>query len=224
VPYFTKAPILPNLGRNLTIHEETVRMNLGTRGWSGLSAAVIMAIAAGCSSSGGGGATFSTSVPSSSQANTLTPAQTTQLCNDLNSFANKELKSLNFCQVVGVLQAASDAMSDSTLTDSDLQTECSQFVTLCNALFNTPDAGTTTSSCDPSMCTATVGQLTTCLNDQAVAAQKYSQMLPSCSMATRARLATVNPDAGPMDPASCTSLPAGCQDVSVGTSTDMTKS
>jgi hypothetical protein len=189
----------------------------GTRFGGMALAAVIISTGIGCgsSSSGGGGGSFSTSVPSSSKVNTLSPSQSQQLCNDLSSYTQRQLKNLNLCQGAAVLQAASDAMSDTTLTDSALQAGCSQYLTFCNAVLSGGfDGGTTTTTCDTSTCTATVGQVTACVNDDMAAAQAYFQMLPSCSMVTRARLMSVNPDAGPPTPASCSSLPPDCQNLS----------
>jgi hypothetical protein len=158
---------------------------------------------------GSGGTTFSTSVPSGTQVQSLTPAQANQLCNDINSYLTKLVDSPSLCQYAAVSATASQAMQNTSLTDTQLQVLCSATATAACALLSTPDAGT--SSCGSTAgCTATVGQISACLNDTGPAFTTFENMFPSCSMVTRAKLASLKLDAAPVEPASCAGLNTTC--------------
>jgi hypothetical protein len=181
----------------------------------GLIAAGVLAGCGGGSGTGGSGG-FSTSVPSGTEVENLTPAQANQLCGDINSYLTKQVDSSSFCQVAAVVATASQATHDTTLTDTQLQRLCSQVTTSVCALLSA-DGGTVgaadggASSCgSTSGCTATVAQISACLNDTGTSLSTYEKMFPSCSMVTRANLATVNPDAQPMSPSSCAGLDTSC--------------
>jgi hypothetical protein len=186
------------------------------RGQVSFSVAVVAMLGAGCGGGGGGGPTFSTSVPSGSAVNTLTPAQLTQLCNDIASFTSKELPSTSSCQAATVAVVAQQAASNSGLSDAELQLLCvNEMSVVCSVLAEdagvagSPDGGA--SSCGSGAnCTATVGQITTCLNDRGAATARYESMFPACSAVTRAKLAAINFDAGIAEPASCTALQSTC--------------
>jgi hypothetical protein len=68
-----------------------------------------------------------------------------------------------------------------------------------------PSADGGTASCgSPAGCSATVEQIDACATDYGAYLKQFEAMFPTCSMITRARLASVNPDASPdMEPASC---------------------
>jgi hypothetical protein len=159
-------------------------------------------LGAGCGG-GGGGPTFSTSVPSGSAVNTLTPAQLTQLCNDIDSFTSKELSSTSICQAATVAVVAQQAAQNPGLSDAELQVTCANEMSLVCTLV--VDAGSSGANC-----TATVGQISACLNDQGAAIARYEGMFPACSAITRAKLAAIDLDAGIAEPASCTALRSSC--------------
>jgi hypothetical protein len=165
---------------------------------------------AGCHDGGsgtGGGGTFSTTVPASSQIQNLTPAQANQICSDLTDYLNQQLDSQSFCQPAAVIGTAAAAAQDSTLTDAQLQQVCQQAATQA-----CPSADGGTASCgSPAGCSATVEQIGACANDYAAYLKQFEAMFPTCSMITRAKLASVNPDASPdMEPASCKPLDTSC--------------
>jgi hypothetical protein len=188
-------------------------MNTHARMVSGLIAAVGFF---GCGGGSGGGATFSTGVPSGTEVQSLTPAQANQLCDDINSYFTKLVDSPSLCQYAAVSAVANEAMQDTTLTDAQLQALCTSTTTAVCALLTvdagatgTPDGGTT--SCGPAAgCTATVGQLTACLNATGSSFTTFENMFPNCSMVTRAKLASLKLDAAPNEPSACTVLDTTC--------------
>jgi hypothetical protein len=174
---------------------------------------------AGTKAMGGGGA-FTTSVGSGTKLSGLSSSQATQLCNDFNSYLHKTLASDYGCKLAGLFGAA--FAKDSANSDADLQGACTTAYNSCL----TTDGGVPTSDCttanlmsNSAACAATVGNLTTCLDDQGA---EYNQ-LPSCSQLTIAGLAAILGDAGsPAGPASCTIFSSGsaCSDgVSMASST-----
>lgn len=170
----------------------------------------------GCGGGSGGSGSFSTSAPSGTEVQNLTPSQANQLCDDVNSYLMKQIDSPTLCQAAAVAGTAMEAMKDSTLTDAQLQQVCSLAATqICSLL--TSDAGTSgsadggSSSCGSTAgCTATVAQLSACVNDTGASFSTYEKMFPTCSMVTRARLASVNQDASPVEPGSCKTLDTSC--------------
>ena len=146
----------------------------------------------GGTGSGGtnGGGSFTTSVPSGTKLTGLTSGQATQLCTDFNNYSQNILAPA-LCTTLGILAAE---FSGAT-SDADLQAACTAGYNSCL----TSDGGTT-SSCtasavmtEPAACTATVGDLTTCLNSMG----SGNNQVPTCSTLTAASLAALNAaDAG----------------------------
>jgi hypothetical protein len=155
---------------------------------------------AGGSGNTSGGGPFTTSVPSSTPLTGLSGAQQTQLCKDFTAYADTTLAP-ELCKIDGLLFAA---FSGGT-TDAEVQTACAYGYSACLAA----DGGTTVTcnpSGAPSTCTATVGDLTTCLNAQATAAAQ----IPSCNTLTVASLGSAFGDGGSsMEPAVCTQFDQG---------------
>jgi hypothetical protein len=145
----------------------------------------------------------------------------TQLCNDIDSFASKELSSNSTCQAATVAVVAQQAAMNPGLSDAELQVACANEMSLVCSLTGTtgsPDGGA--SSCGSGAnCTATVGQVSACLNDQGAAIARYEGMFPACNAVTRAKLAAINLDAGIAEPASCTALQTTCPSFSSSTPT-----
>lgn len=169
--------------------------------------AVGATIGCGPSSGGSGGGGFSTSAPSGTQVQNLTASQAIQLCTDLTGYLNQQVDSQSFCQAAAVVGTASVAMQDSTLTDAQLQQACQQA-----AVQGCPSADAGTASCGSTTgCSATVEQIGACASDYAAYLKQFEAMFPNCSMITRAKLASVNPDASPdMEPSSCKPLDTSC--------------
>jgi len=161
---------------------------------------------------GSGNGTFSTSVPSTTKLNNLSSGQATQLCSDFTSYATSTLTP-DFCRESGLL----GALLGGGTTDAQLQAACTAAYNNCLA----SDGGATTTMCDPTMlasnsgsstCTATVGDLTSCLNDSTAPLRA----LPTCSTLTAASLAALSMDGGSSTtPASCAPV-NGCNGVSTG--------
>ncbi len=147
--------------------------------------------------SGNSSGTFTTSVPGSTPLTGLSGPQATQLCNDFGTYAEATLTP-ELCKVEGLLLAA---LSGGT-TDAMLRTACASGYQSCLA----SDAGATVTcnlTAAPSTCTATVGDLTACLNQSSTA----TDQIPSCSTLTAAMLATFLADGGS---SSSAATPAVC--------------
>jgi hypothetical protein len=174
---------------------------------------VALAAVVGCGG-GSSSSSFSTSVPANSPVDTLSPTQATQLCEDVDNYLTKQLTSQSICQLAAVEATAMDAAQNTALTDQQLQTECTAFIPLACAILTadagaaSPDAGA--ASCGTAGCTATVSQVSGCLNAIGPAFSQWEAMFPSCSAVTRAKLAAVSLDAGPMEPAACTAIDSIC--------------
>jgi hypothetical protein len=201
-----------------------------------------MAALLGCSSSNSSGG-FSTSAPGGSALEALSPAQTTQLCDDLDAYFTKLVTSPSACQTIGAFAAGEYAAANPTAADQALQQFCAGAVAACaippadagnanaSAIAHPDAAGTDAGRADAGRtdagpsdagppagtrcgstagCTATVSQVSACANDSGPALAKLEAMFPACSMVTRAKLATLQLDAGRTEPTSCTVLDNEC--------------
>jgi hypothetical protein len=186
-------------------------------------------IGCGSSSSGGGGGSFTTSVPAGTKLTALTPAQGTQLCTDFASYESKTLTT-DVCKTIGLevaeLAVAEAAAAGSAApSDAALQMACTQSYNGClsgdGGVTTTSTCTSTTFSGEPSTCTATVGDLETCANDQTTAVNQLYGSLPSCASLTSASLAsalaTLSADGGSSsaEPASCTKFDSQCNGMSM---------
>jgi hypothetical protein len=180
--------------------------------------AIVAVVGCGGNSSGGG---FTTSVPSGTKLTSLTPQQATQLCTDFDSYATTALTP-DLCKLLAIeATALSLSVSGAQPSDATLRTTCSQTY---NSCLSGGDGGiTTTSSCDPSTftsepstCTATVGDLTMCVNADLTATNQELATLPSCGSVTAANLISslqtlaAQADAGTPMSATCTALESSC--------------
>ncbi len=189
----------------------------GTGGGNGTGTGGGNGTGTGGSGNNGGGTPFSTTVPAGTKLTSLTSAQAQQLCNSLDVYTAETLGPA-LCKELGLESAVFlGAFASSPPSDSDLRAACMQGYNDCL----NPDGGTTTTSCDPttfmgepSTCQATVGDLTTCANDQGSAYQQASAAIPSCGSLTAASLAAfASNDAGttgPAEPASCAQFDSTC--------------
>ena len=181
-------------------------------GITGLGSIFLVSAVIGC---GGGSGGMPTNLPPATKLMSLTPAQQTQICNDLTNYSVHNIPQATVCKFVGVEAAAIVLASESTATDAQLQDACSQAVTQCNA--TPPD--TSGSTCDfsgVSTCSAdaTIADFNTCVTDEVTAENAAFGSVPACSAVTKAWL-TANGDAAGTftEPASCVSLDAKCPDV-----------
>ncbi|HVV52643.1 MAG TPA: hypothetical protein VHO06_23480 [Polyangia bacterium] len=182
---------------------------------------------AGASKGTGGttGGGFSTSVPGSTPLGGLSSGQATTLCNDIDAYFKTRIAP-DFCKEQALIGALTVQLTNSSASDADLQAACTSAYTACL----TGDGGITGGAAcnpaqvmgEPATCKATVGDLSTCLNDDGTASDQAVSALPSCATLTAAQLtAALGGDAGApnaTDPASCASLDAmGCGGVSAMT-------
>ncbi|HTA90456.1 MAG TPA: hypothetical protein VK745_12795 [Polyangiaceae bacterium] len=162
----------------------------------------------GASSTSGGASytvgPFTTSLPASTSLGSLTSAQATQLCTQLDSYLNSI--TTYECELIAVVEAGT------ATSDAAAQTMCQTLESACSA------TGTTTDSCTApgSSCMATVGDLEGCLND--TTATLKSAAVPACATLTLAQAQALaisfagEADGGPAEPTSCTSFAAKCPD------------
>jgi hypothetical protein len=175
---------------------------------------------------GSSGGSFHTSIPSGTSVGSLTPAQQTQLCNDLGNYA-QSLASAE-CQILAVFEAGLQASIDTTATDATLQAACSAAQSQCVASgTSSPDGGTCDfSNVNSTNCTATIGELTACANDQGTVLQQGLGSFPTCSNLTRATaVAALASDGGTSSappPASCNTFDTKCPGAANQTSTSPT--
>lgn len=178
---------------------------------TGLASILLVSGVIGC----GGGAGTPTSIPPTTKLMSLTPAQQTQICNDVTNYSIHALSQASFCKYAGVATAAFLLASDSSTTDATLQSACAQTVTQCNA--SPPD--TSGGTCDFSgveTCSAdaTIADFNTCITDEVSAENAAFASLPACSAVTKTWLNS-NSSAGTItEPASCVSLDAKCPGIS----------
>jgi hypothetical protein len=200
----------------------------------GLGGALAIAALVGCggSSLGGGGGGFSTSVPAGTKLTALTPQQAMQLCTDADNFGKSSLTP-DLCKLIAIEETALtlelSTGSTGQPSNSTLQTACTQTYNGCLS----GDGGVvTTSNCDPSTfttepstCTATVGDLTMCINADITTTNQELAQLPSCSSVTAANLTSAlatlaaDADAGTSMSATCTTLESNCNNGSSSSST-----
>lgn len=180
---------------------------------TGLGSIFLVTAVIGC---GGGGSGMPTNLPANTKLMTLTPAQQTQICNDVTNYSLHAVPQASFCKYAGIATAAFVLASDSSTTDATLQSACAQTVADCNSA--PPD--TSGSTCDFSgveTCSAdaTIADFNTCITDEVAAENAAFASLPACSAVTKTWLNS-NSSAGSItEPASCVSLSAKCPGVSM---------
>jgi hypothetical protein len=177
----------------------------------------------GCGGGGGGGTHFSTTVSGSTPVASLSPAQQTQICSEAQSFATSIL--VDVCKVEGFVAAATLSLSNGTATNAQLQAQCSSSTTTCVDGGNTGQCDF--SSFQTGTCTATVAQLSACLNDVGALEDQTAAKVPSCGSLTiqnvNATLTTLQQDGGAStEPASCVAFDNACPGQTV-TGTMITK-
>jgi hypothetical protein len=174
--------------------------------------AVALVVGCGGSNSSDGGSSFSSSVPGSATIGSLSDSDKQKLCNDLaayvssSTFKSGEVKaSCSFAGVVGAALATDQ-------TDAGVQAACKKSYDDCAAQITS--APVDASMCMPpgATCTATVSELTACLNADVAAFNSID--VPSCASLTVASLNNMTTDPGstsqPMQPAACATFQMKC--------------
>ena len=173
-------------------------------------------IAAGALAGCGGSDGFSTPVPGAATVEDLPPLQFAQLCDEVNSYLTQQIDTPRLCEVGAVIETASQASQDPSLTDARLQQSCEALTPqICASLASAAAAMETVGNgltvCTLGVaCTATVSQLSACLNDTETALGALEQMVPPCATISRATLASLNPGSLFVQPESCKPLDASC--------------
>lgn len=170
----------------------------------------------GCSSSSSSPSAQSAPIgsqPSNKVANTLTPSEATQVCQEIAAYSASSLKGTS-CVVAGISMAAFMPGSDPKATCQSAYNQCIQQPIA-------PDAGTdncATASSQLSGCTATVGQINQCVADD-ITAFKAAYASLNCDLAATATATDAGiPTPTITVPASCTSLQSVCPNFSLGNS------
>ena len=164
-------------------------------------------VAAGSCTMAAGG-TAVTSLCGAAALNTLTAAESSQLCSDTSAYVVAAIPRATGCKYQAIVAAA----SNSSPTEAQLQAACASTEATCNqdASVMGPGANTLCGQI-PATCTATVAQYSTCVEDQAVVFAQEAGELTSCSTLTFGNLSTVYdvPNAANAAP-SCMTLETAC--------------
>lgn len=160
----------------------------------------------------GGGASGSDSFPSLSDTKALgalTTAEASQLCTDAYAYYGRTIDRGTLCKAQGVTHG----VSTSSPTDAMLQEYCKTKETSCL------QASPSTPTCDPfpSPCTATVGEYSQCIVDNAAAFKAGASGLAACATITLNDLPAAWDFVTADQPASCALLNANCAGVNYPT-------
>ena len=153
-------------------------------------------------SAGGGGVT---SVGSAKALNALTPAEATQLCDDVYSYFGNAIPRATGCKWKGLFRAA----SSSPPTQNDLRQICTTNENSCLQ----SDAGVVTNlGCGdiPTNCTATVAQYSACIAAEVTDFNQTVTSLPTCTTVMSTGTSAIFEAQAPTPPASCASLSDAC--------------
>jgi hypothetical protein len=149
---------------------------------------------------GTGGGSSVTSISGSKPLNTLTAAESTQLCNDAIAYFKASITKSNSCKFSALVNAA----STSSPTDAALQGNCSGMETSCNASATMGPGAATSCFPPPATCTATVEQYSACISNGVASFNQNVSALPSCSAVRLADLSAI------FAALEATYMPAGC--------------
>lgn len=156
-------------------------------GKQSLSLLTVLAISAGiflgCGGGGTGSAGAVTSVNGTKPLNTLTAAESTQLCKDSGAYVGRAVSKVNACKALALVLTA----LGSPTTEAQARATCASIYTPC---LSAPAASSSMDTCDsiPATCTATVAQYSACFSDQIVALNQVLAASPSCGTITLADL------------------------------------
>lgn len=182
-----------------------------------LNIPLALAACSSSSSSGGGGSGSVTTLDSSKQAGSLSDAEKTQYCKDVNAYNAAAISEADTKKVACFSAVASTIFLGGTppKDDAELRSKCKTAYQECLAKpVEKADAGATVDDCkdavkDLANCTATVGELNTCVADRAAAGKSYFAKVDSAcdglSLDGGSGL-----DKELEDPASCKAVEAKC--------------
>ena len=167
-------------------------------------------IGSGGSAAGGtsGGGSVTT-VTGTKTLGSLSPAEATQLCNDIYAYYGRTISQSTLCKEAGL----AFGISSSPSTDAQLEQNCQSQQTGCLA------AGPAAASCGgiPASCPTTVAQYSACISDEAAAFNSGVAALPGCATVTLNDLQAVWALVAANPPASCASLGATCAALDIPT-------
>jgi hypothetical protein len=183
----------------------------GGSGGSGGSAGSMGSGGSGGTSSGGtggGGGTPVTTLSGSKALNTLTAAETEQLCNDSYAYFGTAIPKATTCKWKGLAFGA----SSSAPTDAQLQSNCSSKESSCQQV---ADPWADNPGCNelPASCTATVNDYSACIRDEVTAFLQLVNGFPMCAMLARSNASDILTAIAGNPPASCGSLMDTCPDL-----------
>jgi hypothetical protein len=143
-----------------------------------------------------------TSVSDGTALGSLTPAESTELCNDTYAYFGRALNQASLCKWAGLTYG----VSSSAPSDAMLEQNCASEEAMCQ------QAGAAAPSCTPipAGCAATVAQYNACIADQVAALNSGIAALPACATVTLNDLANVYNLLTANPPASCASLISTC--------------
>jgi hypothetical protein len=156
-------------------------------------------------------AKFSSGLDPSKTPATLSPAERAALCGKVDSFLPSVMSKADLCKISGMMGAMFGMMGG-----GDLKALCTAAYDACMNEPTEPTDPSDTESCSQGMstCTATIGEIETCLNDIASTTQAEMAKIPSCSQITASSLTSVATSTSTStNPASCTALEAKCPDM-----------
>jgi hypothetical protein len=158
---------------------------------------------------GTGGGSSVTSISGSKPLNTLTPAESTQLCEDATAYFMSSITKANSCKFSALVNAA----STSSPTDAVLQSNCTSMETACNASATMGPGSATGCFPPPATCAATVAQYSACVSDGVASFNQNVSALPSCSVVRLADLTAIFAALeATYQPAACMPLATACPD------------
>jgi hypothetical protein len=171
-----------------------------------VSGLALAAIGATC---GGDGSTFSSGVDKGSQLGSLSAGDAQKVCTSLNEWMQSnfapDIKEVT-CRFTGVTAAA--------LAGNDKSRQemlCKSAYDQC--MMSSSNNPIQPASCEkpPSDCTATVGELESCVNDMVPLLEKVIGAIPTCQQLASG--ATATPPTGLEEPASCKTFNSKCDDL-----------
>jgi hypothetical protein len=147
----------------------------------------------------GGGGTDVTTLAASATLSTLTPADTTKLCDDTYAYFRTAIPTATGCKWKGL----SFATSSSAPTQEQLRANCTEKETGCMADPVTAFASNPGCSPPPANCGATVAEYSTCIRDQVAFFNQTVNAIENCAVLTSTGTDAVWAALGSNPPASC---------------------
>jgi hypothetical protein len=158
---------------------------------------------------------FSTGIAGTRTLDSLTASELKGLCDASAAFAKTIMTPEMTCHMGAIAFAGLSAMSG-TVTDTQLQQNCTMIYGMCVAGGGSPttaDAGASTCTSPTGTCTATVAEYETCMNDSKTSLQQTMSAAPTCETLTVAWVRANSGDAGSSasaDPPSCQVVKSKC--------------